>query len=73
MNQYLYPWHDSHGHNKIGVINARSFSACIDKLSEQLINKYDDLEDNGDFEDLVKQLSEKYDVHIGDIYDINEF
>lgn len=73
MNQYLYPWHDSHGNNKIGAINARSFSTCVDKLSEQLIEKYDDLEDNGDFEDLVKQLSEKYDVHIGDIYDINEF
>lgn len=73
MNQYLYPWHDSYGHNKIGVINAKSFSNCIDKLSEQLIDKYDDLEDNGDFEDLIKQLSEKYDVHIGDIYDINEF
>jgi hypothetical protein len=35
--------------------------------------KYDDLEDNGDFEDLVKQLATKYNVYIGDIYDINEF
>jgi len=73
MNQYLYPWHDLQGNLQIGVIRARSFTDCQDKLVKSLIDKYDDLDDTLEFDELLDQLGEMYGVYIGDIYDINEF
>lgn len=73
MNQYLYPWHDLNGNNQIGSIFAKSFANCKERLSEQLINKYDELDDTLEFEDLLEQLGDIYGVYIGDIYDITEF
>ena len=73
MNQYLYPWHDLDGNNSIGVVKARSFTDCQEKLSKRLIDKYDQLDDTLEFDDLLDQLGELYGVYIGDIYDINEF
>ena len=73
MNQYLYPWHDLEGNNQIGSIVARSFTDCKEKLSEYLIDKYDELDDTLEFEELLVQLGDIYGVYIGDIYDITEF
>lgn len=73
MNQYLYPWYDKKGHIQIGSIYARSFTDCVEKLSEYLIDKYNKLDDTLEFDDLLKQLSKIYGIHIGDIYDITEF
>ena len=73
MNQYLYPWHDLDGNNQIGCIIARSFTDCKDKLFKHLIDKYDQLDDTLEFEDLLEQLGDIYGVYIGDIYDITEF
>ena len=73
MNQYLYPWHDLHGNNSIGSIRAKNYTDCIDKLSKRLIDKYEELDDTLEFEDLLQQLGEIYGVWIGDIYDITEF
>jgi hypothetical protein len=73
MNQYLYPWHDLEGNNQIGSVVARSFTDCKEKLSEYLIDKYDELDDTLEFEELLVQLGDIYGVYIGDIYDITEF
>lgn len=73
MNQYLYPWHDLEGNNQIGSVVARSFTDCKEKLSEYLIDKYDELDDTLEFEELLAQLGDIYGVYIGDIYDITEF
>lgn len=73
MNQYLYPWHDLEGNNQIGSIFAKSFPECKEKLFEHLIDKYDELDDTLDFEELLDQLRDIYGVYIGDIYDITEF
>ena len=45
MNQYLYPWHDLEGNNEIGVVYARSYTDCVEKLSKHLIDKYDELDE----------------------------
>lgn len=73
MNQYLYPWHDLGGNIEISSIRAKNYTDCIDKLSKRLIDKYDQLDDTLEFEDLLQQLGEVYGVWIGDIYDITEF
>lgn len=73
MNQYLYPWHDLLGHNEIGVIKAKSYTDCLEKLSKFLIDKYEELDDTLEFDDLLEQLGNIYGVYIGDIYDIIEF
>lgn len=73
MNQYLYPWHDQQGNNKIGVVTAKSYPDSKDKLAKHLTDKYEDLDDTLEFDDLIEQLGELYGVYIGDIYDINEF
>ena len=73
MNQYLYPWHDLEGNNQIGSVVARSFTDCKEKLSEYLIDKYDELDDTLEFDELLVQLGDIYGVYIGDIYDITEF
>ena len=73
MNQYLYPWHDLNGNNKIGIIKARNYTDCLEKLSKRLVDKYDKLDDTLDFEELLDQLGDIYGVYIGDIYDITEF
>ena len=73
MNQYLYPWHDLNGNNAIGCVIARSFTECQEKLSEHLIDKYDQLDDTLEYDELLEQLGELYGVYIGDIYDITEF
>jgi hypothetical protein len=73
MNQYLYPWHDLEGNNQIGHLQARGYTDCIEKLSKYLIDKYDQLDDTLEFEDLLEQLGELYGVYIGEIYDITEF
>jgi hypothetical protein len=73
MNQYLYPWHDLEGNNQIGQIHARNYTECEEKLTQQLLDKYEDLDDTLEFEDLLNQLGETYGVFIGDIYDITEF
>ena len=73
MNQYLYPWHDLEGNSQIGSVFARSFTDCKEKLSEYLIDKYDELDDTLEFEELLVQLGDIYGVYIGDIYDITEF
>ena len=58
MNQYLYPWHDLEGNNQIGSVVARSFTDCKEKLSEYLIDKYDELDDTLEFEELLVQLGD---------------
>ena len=73
MNQYLYPWHDLNGNNQIGTIAARGYTDCLEKLSKYLIDKYENLDDTLEFDDLLEQLGDLYGVYIGDIYDINEF
>lgn len=73
MNQYLYPWHDLAGHCEIGVIRARSYTDCLEKLSKHLLDTYDQLDDTLEFGELLEQLGETYGVYIGDIYDITEF
>ena len=73
MNQYLYPWHDLEGNNEIGVVYARSYTDCVEKLSKHLIDKYENLDDTLEFNDLLDQLGELYGVYIGSIYDITEF
>ena len=73
MNQYLYPWHDLDGNNAIGVVKARSFTDCQEKLSKRLIDQYEKLDDTLEFDELLDQLGDIYGVYIGDIYDINEF
>lgn len=73
MNQYLYPWHDLNGNNQIGVIVARGYTDCLEKLSKRLVDKYENLDDTLEFDDLLEQLGDLYGVYIGDIYDINEF
>lgn len=73
MNQYLYPWHDLDGHCEIGSVFARSFAECEEKLSQHLVDKYDQLDDTLEYEELLDQLNDIYGVYIGDIYDITEF
>ena len=73
MNQFLYPWHDLEGNNQIGVVLARSFTDCQEKLSKHLIDKYENLDDTLEFDELLDQLGDEYGVYIGDIYDITEF
>lgn len=73
MNQYLYPWHDLDGNIQIGSINARNYTDCLERLSQRLVDKYDNLDDTLDFDDLLEQLGNLYGVYIGDIYDITEF
>ena len=73
MNQYLYPWHESDGNVEIASITARNYTECEEKLTQQLLDQYDDLDDTLEFDELLYQLGEKYGVYIGDIYDISEF
>lgn len=73
MNTYLYPWHDLKGNNQIGEVHAKTFANCQEKLSKHLIDKYDQLDDTLEFDELLEQLGDLYGVYIGDIYDINEF
>lgn len=73
MNQYLYPWQNQAGDLEIGVIRAKSYPDCLDKLYKHLIDKYDKLDDTLSYEDLLEQLGDLYGVYIGDIYDITEF
>lgn len=73
MNQYLYPWYDLEGNNQINTIKARNFIECEEKLTQQLLEKYEDLDDTLSFSELLAQLGDLYGVYIGDIYDITEF
>ena len=73
MNQYLYPWHDLEGNNKIGTVTARNYTECEEKLTQDLLDQYEDLDDTLEFDELISQLSEIYGIYIGDIYDISEF
>ena len=73
MNQYLYPWQNQAGDLEIGVIRAKSYTDCLDKLYKHLIDKYGKLDDTLSYEDLLEQLGDLYGVYIGDIYDITEF
>lgn len=73
MNLYLYPWHDLDGNLQIGKISARNYTDCLERLSKHLVDKYDQLDDTLEFDDLLDQLGDIYGVYIGDIYDITEF
>lgn len=73
MNQYLYPWHDLDGNHQISSINARNYNDCKEKLAKRLIDKYEQLDDTLEFDDLLDQLGDLYGVYIGDIYDITIF
>lgn len=73
MNQYLYPWHDMEGGNEIRTIRARGYTECREKLAELLIDEYEDLDDTLEYDELIEQLADIYNIFVGDIYEITEF
>lgn len=73
MELYLYPWLSENGDLIIKSIKARNYSDCIEKLSKQLIDQYELLDDTLEYPELISQLGEIYGVYIGEIYDITEF
>ena len=56
MNTYLYPWHDLKGNNQIGTVYAKSYTDCEERLAKHLIDKYDELDDTLEFDELLNQL-----------------
>jgi hypothetical protein len=73
MELYLYPWLSENGDLIIKSIKARNYSDCIEKLSKQLTDQYELLDDTLEYPELISQLGEIYGVYIGEIYDITEF
>ena len=73
MELYLYPWLSENGYLIIKSIKARNYSDCIEKLSKQLTDQYELLDDTLEYPELISQLGEIYGVYIGEIYDITEF
>ena len=73
MELYLYPWLSENGDLIITSIKARNYSDCIEKLSKQLTDQYELLDDTLEYPELISQLGEIYGVYIGEIYDITEF
>lgn len=70
MNKYLIPICDiqaGHIYNKI--IIAKSLIECQDKLSEFLIEQYDDLHECLTYREFI-ELADKNDILIGNITDI---
>jgi hypothetical protein len=72
MELYLYPWLSENGDLIIKSIKARNYSDCIEKLSKQLTDQYELLDDTLEYPELISQLGEIYGVYIGEIYDITE-
>lgn len=73
MELYLYPWLGEEGELIIKSIKARNYSDCIEKLSKQLTDNYELLDDTLEYPELISQLGEIYGIYIGEIYDITEF
>ena len=73
MELYLYPWLGEEGEFIIKSIKARNYSDCIEKLSKQLTDNYELLDDTLEYSELISQLGEIYGIYIGEIYDITEF
>ena len=73
MELYLYPWLGEEGEFIIKSIKARNYSDCIEKLSKQLTDNYELLDDTLEYPELISQLGEIYGIYIGEIYDITEF
>nr|DAX08871.1 MAG TPA: hypothetical protein [Bacteriophage sp.] len=72
MNTYLYPYFN--GENcSIKKVMARNFEECQNKIMEYFIDRFNNLDDTMNFDDFIYDLYEKYDIFIGDIFEINEF
>lgn len=52
---------------------ARNFEECQNKIMEYFIDRFNNLDDTMNFDDFIYDLYEKYDIFIGDIFEINEF
>lgn len=71
MNLYLYPVLDE---NCIAIKKcmANSRNHCEEKIKSIYVQNYD-VDDTQEFDNFCEDLCDKYDVLIGDIYEIDEF
>lgn len=73
MNQYLYPWHDIENGIEIRTIKARNYTEGREKLFKLLVDKFEELDDTLEFDELIEQLADIYNIYVGDIYDVTEY
>lgn len=72
MNKYIVPICDIQASGIWNqVILGRTHAECQEKLIRLLLEKYDFLEDCGDYREFVK-MADKQDLLIGEIIDIEE-
>lgn len=71
MNIYLYPLLDNDG-IVIKKMIATSRQQCEDKIKAIYTKEYD-VDDTLSFDAFVEDLCDKYDILIGEIYEIDEF
>lgn len=70
MNKYIIPICDIQSGNVFNwTISSRNISDCQEKLMKALINEFDFLDYEGNYNDFVEQADKK-DLLIGDITDI---
>ena len=71
MNTYYFAKLED-AENLIIKKSAISLQDCQDKIVNSYMEIFDDLEDSGDFEDFLYELSDKHDIFIGRIYESDE-
>lgn len=71
MNTYLYPILDDYG-IAIQKCVAKNREHCEDKI-KAIYTKEHDVDDTLDFDAFCEDLCDKYNVLIGDIYELDEF
>ena len=71
MNIYLYPLLDNDG-IVIKKMIATSRQQCEDKIKSIYVQNYD-VDDTLDFDTFCDKLYDRYDILIGEIYEIDEF
>lgn len=72
MNTYLYAYCNVEDCS-IKKVMARNFEECCNKIMENYINFYGDLDDTLNFDEFCEDLYYKHDIIIGNIFEINEF
>lgn len=71
MNVYLYPLLDNDG-IVIRSCVAANRGQCEDKIKSIYVQNYD-VDDTLDFDAFCEDLCDRYDILIGEIYEIDEF
>lgn len=73
MTTYLLPCYNGAYGCWIEKVRARNFDDAKQKFMNAFTEDYDNIDIPSDWDDLISILEEQADIHVGDIYDIEEF